>query len=174
MKIQHITRFGALMDKASLTRRSKLILARWIARQICSRRMLSELRPMRNLMASKQAPVDKPGLTNKSGAKGVSDRLIMSDIGKWLCENDEQLTEEYGFDGLCDVLHVNPVHRSRAAQQLSDTGRGVAGIVYVWGLEDSASALSGRNSAELKEGPLYQALFERLKQIHLDAVRRRD
>ena len=93
-------------------------------------------------------------------------RKTLFDIGTWLCQNDEALTAQYGFSGLCDVLEVNPVHRAQVIEEAKDVRRGISAIAFICALEDSASVQSGKHPPECKDGPLYQALWETVKQLH--------
>ena len=76
------------------------------------------------------------------------------------------MTAQYGFAGLCDVLEVNGVHRTEVIEGAKDVRRGISAIAFICALEDSASVQSGRHPAECKDGPLYQALWETVKQVH--------
>ena len=76
------------------------------------------------------------------------------------------MTAEYGFEVICDLLGVNPIHRGGLAAYSADVKRAVSALVLGGGLEDSAEILSGRHPAELKDGPLYQALWEEMKSAH--------
>ena len=93
-------------------------------------------------------------------------RKTLFDIGTWLCQNEAALTAQYGFEGLCEVLEVNPVHRTQVIEGVKDVRQGISAIAFICALEDSASVQSGRHPAECKDGPLYQALWETLKQLH--------
>ncbi|MFA0917304.1 hypothetical protein ACDH53_03245 [Pseudomonas tremae] len=81
----------------------------------------------------------------KQGLVGFGYNL-MKDVDGWF--------KTIGFDGVCDLLSVNPVHRVDA--RLSSE-RSLAGLIYVERLEYSASPSSeewGRG------GPLFEACFE--------------
>lgn len=93
-------------------------------------------------------------------------RTTLLEIGIWVDRNEELLTEQYGLEGICDVLEVNPVHRAEVIEGAMDRRRSISAIAFISALEDSASVQSGRHPAECKDGPLYQALREKMKQGH--------
>ena len=168
MKPEHAARLQQLLTLTDLSPRSHLILARRVARYICTERLLSE--------GSAEIEKTETGLPSTRGQlakiKQIQHdaaelhRKTLADIGTWLCQNEEALTAQYGFAGLCDVLEVNRVHRAQVIEGAKDVRRGISAIVFIWALEDSASGQSGRHPAECKDGPLYQALWEAVKQLH--------
>ena len=143
MKPEHAARLQQLLTQTNLSPRSRLILARRMARHICTERSLNPGRDAYPLH-----------------------RKTLAHIGTWLCQNEEALTAQYGFEGLCEVLEVNPVHRTQVIEGAKDVRQGISAIAFICALEDSASVQSGRHPAECKDGPLYQALWETVKQVH--------
>lgn len=71
----------------------------------------------------------------------------------------------YGFEGICELLEVNPAHRAEVVQYTSDMDRAIFAVAFESGLEESASRQSGRHPADWKDGPLYQAFWEMRKQM---------
>ena len=140
---EHAARLQQLLKLPDLSPRSRLILARRVARHICTERSL-----------------------NPGHDAYPLHRKTLFDIGTWLCQNEEALTAQYGFAGLCDVLEVNPAHRAQVIEEAKDVRRGISAIAFICALEDSASVQSGRHPAECKDGPVYQALRETVKQLH--------
>lgn len=66
----------------------------------------------------------------------TSRRQARAKIGRYLRDNCELLESLIGWDRLCDVLCVNPVHRSEAAE----ADKGLLGITWIGGqFEDSAA-----------------------------------
>ena len=61
------------------------------------------------------------------------------------------LAESLGFDRLCDLLSVNPIHRQQAS---ADGDTSLRGVAYLSKLEDSADRKSDEWGAG---GPLYRA-----------------
>ena len=90
---------------------------------------------------------------------------IASDVGQWLLENDALLTSMYGFEGICELLEVNPAHRPEVIQCAGDMDRAIFAVAFESGLEESTSRQSGRHPADWKDGPLYQVLWERREQM---------
>lgn len=84
----------------------------------------------------------------------------LSDIGAWIYKNDEALTAHYGFEGICDLLEVNPVHRAEVINYAKDMTRAINAIAFDSGLEDSASQQSGKNPKDWKEGPMFNVYLE--------------
>ena len=103
-------------------------------------------------------------------AKKSRQRLdALHDIGEWIIQNDIFLTKKYGFEGLCDILQINRVHRLEVRERVKHSESLIATLVFVWAFEDSATVLSGRRATELKDGPLYRAMLQRLKRIYRDS-----
>jgi flagellar biosynthesis regulator FlaF len=93
-------------------------------------------------------------------------RSALIEIGAWINQTETRITAEYGFDAIYDLLGVNPIHRDGLIAYSADLKRAVSALVLGGGLEDSAAVLSGRHPAELKDGPLYQALWHEMKSAH--------
>ncbi|WP_244307115.1 hypothetical protein [Azotobacter salinestris] len=68
------------------------------------------------------------------------------------------MIEPLGFDGLCDLLNVNPVHRSELRRR---TRVGLVEIVFIEGLEDSAE----HQGDDWKEGPLFNACYHAMIEL---------
>ena len=75
----------------------------------------------------------------------------------------------YGFEGICELLEVNPVHRAEVVQYASDVDRAIFAVAFESGLEESASRQSGRHPADWKDGQLYQAFWEMRAQVCAEA-----
>lgn len=80
---------------------------------------------------------------------GAQDAL--AGFGQSLMFDREGLAQALGFDRMCDLLGVNPVHRQQASAEGDTSLRGVA---YLSQLEDSAARKSDDWGAG---GPLYRA-----------------
>lgn len=74
-------------------------------------------------------------------------------FGYHLIKDTDRVFDTIGFDGVCDLLSINPVHRSdaRLAEEQS-----LAGLIYVARLENSASP---QQEEWGRGGPLYEACF---------------
>lgn len=72
-------------------------------------------------------------------------------FGFTLIHDKERVFEKIGFDGLCDLLSINPVHRAdaRAMEEQS-----LAGLIYVARLECSVNPKSEEWGSG---GPLFEA-----------------
>jgi hypothetical protein len=78
-------------------------------------------------------------------------RTVMTAFGRSLMLDTEGLTEALGFDRICDLLSVNPVHRQ---QVHTDGDISIRGVAFLSRLEDSAD----RQSEVWGDGgPLYRA-----------------
>ncbi|MDV7210117.1 hypothetical protein [Azotobacter beijerinckii] len=77
-------------------------------------------------------------------------RQALTGLGHTLLHDSERLDESMGFEGLCDLLNINPIHRDKARQAGHTTVRKLA---FVEGLEDSAD----RHDPDWKDGPLFSA-----------------
>ena len=168
MKPEHADHLQRLLTLTSLSPRSRLILARRVARYICNERLLSfggvAIREAETGLPYTRGQLAKIHKIRNDASQ--SHRKTLADIGTWLCQNEEALTEQYGFAGLCDVLEVNPVHRAQVIEEAKDVRRGISAIAFISALEDSASGQSGKHPAESKDGPLYQALRVMVKKLH--------
>lgn len=69
---------------------------------------------------------------------------------------DTAITSALDFDSVCELLGVNMSHRAEAREYFTQDRGAITTIVFIAGLEDSASSRSGRNIAETRSGPLFQ------------------
>ncbi|WP_062388751.1 hypothetical protein [Pseudomonas abietaniphila] len=74
-------------------------------------------------------------------------------FGYHLIKDTDRVFETVGFEGICDLLSINPVHRRDA---LLNEEQSLAGLIYVARLENSASPKSEDWGSG---GPLYEACF---------------
>jgi hypothetical protein len=82
--------------------------------------------------------------TIRQGLIGFGYNLIM---------DKDRVFETIGFDGICDLLSINPVHRLTA---LVDEEQSLAGLIYVGRYENSASPKAEEWG---QGGPLFEACF---------------
>ncbi|PTV65593.1 hypothetical protein [Pseudomonas putida] len=73
-------------------------------------------------------------------------------MGYHLIKDTDNSYDAIGFDGLCDLLSINPVHRPA----IQNDERGMAGLIYVARLENSASP---QPDGWGEGGPLFEACF---------------
>lgn len=169
MKAEHASRLYELMDLPRLSLRTKLILARRIARHLStergSARCQSEREIKRGATAIRSNIHTRP-MTRGQNIRAVAFNWSLAAIGGWVYQNEGPMAEDYGFDGICDLLNVNPVHRTCMREHAATTNAGILEMVLGAGLEDSAANLSGRHPAELKDGALYLALWEEMKRAY--------
>lgn len=96
------------------------------------------------LMTKARAHREDEMQTIKQGLAGFGYSLIM-DKGR--------VFDTIGFDGICDLLSINPVHRLVARV---DEEQSLAGLIYVGRYENSASPKSEEWG---QGGPLFEACF---------------
>lgn len=74
-------------------------------------------------------------------------------FGYHLIKDTDRVFDTIGFDGICDLLNINPVHReeARLQEELS-----LVGLIYIARLENSVSPKSEVWGAG---GPLFEACF---------------
>lgn len=173
MKPEHHQRLHELTRLEHLSLRSLLILARRLVRQsLLDRKDVRTLFHEEVKKAEAGLPFTKRRLdTVKDLQRQARDhfRTGILEIGKWLYQVDEELTQKYGFDGVCDLLEVNPVHRPEAMQWMEDKNRAISAVAFISGMEDSAGQRSGRHPADWKEGTFFQVFLE----MQMDLIRRR-
>lgn len=75
----------------------------------------------------------------------------LAGFGQSLMFDRKGLAQALGFDRMCDLLAVNPVHRQQAS---ADGDTSLRGVVYLSRLEDSSDRKSDEWGAG---GPLYRA-----------------
>lgn len=73
-------------------------------------------------------------------------------MGYHLIKDTDNSYDVIGFDTLCDLLSINPVHRP----SIPSDERGLAGLIYVARLENSVSPQSDGWG---QGGPLFEACF---------------
>ena len=152
MKSEHADRLQEVLRLSDLTLRSRLILTRRYIRHLnteCAR-------------AEGKGGSIKPSQTIPAKRRHIA----LLEFGSWLDQNDKLLTELYGFDGICDLLGVNSVHRIIVVACAGSVDRAISAVALMAGYEESASRQSGRHPADWKDGPLYQALWWNLKQAY--------
>lgn len=172
MKPEHAGRLSDLVVLPHLSPRSRLIVVRRIARESHAQweetrfffdRELEETRAGLPFTAKKLENVK----VLRRQARDQHTKTLYH-IGEWLYENDALLTERYGFDGICDVLEVNPTHRSEALEYADNKSRAISAVAFVSGLEESASRQSGRRKPDFKDGPLFKVFLEMMMKLMKD------
>lgn len=172
MKPERAARLSDLVVLPHLSPRSRLIVVRRIARE--SQAQWEETRFFfdREL---EEARAGHPFTARKLESVKVLRRQArdqhaktLHHIGEWLYENDALLTALYGFDGICDVLEVNPTHRPEVLEYADNKVRAISAVAFVSGLEESASRQSGRRRPDFKDGPLFKVFLEMVMKLMKD------
>ncbi len=172
MKPEHYRHLYEISRLPHLTLRSQLIVARRLARQALADRLMTRSL-LRDAVKTAEAglPFTQRRLEEVKRMQEESRdtyRAGFLELGRWLYQMDETLTLRYGFDGICDLLEVNPVHRPEVLQYAEDKKRAIAAAAFIAGREDSASSQSGRRPADWKRGPFFEVFLE----MTMDMVRR--
>ncbi|GFM89288.1 hypothetical protein PSCICO_46870 [Pseudomonas cichorii] len=173
MKPEHYQRLHDLSKLQHLSLRSQLILARRLVRQSLQDReavqafFREEVKKAEAGLPFTQRRLEIAKDLQRQSRDGFRTGLL--EIGKWLYQSDEALTEKYGFDGVCDVLEVNPVHRPEVLKWAEDKSRAISTAAFIVGMEDSARQRSGRHPADWKEGTFFQVFLE----MQVDLFRRK-
>ncbi|WP_161551341.1 MULTISPECIES: hypothetical protein [Pseudomonas] len=172
MKSEHARRLAELANRGNVEPLISLIIARRFTRHLCSQREHDHTYYAAQIKAAKAG---LPFTANKvkeleaqSDARRVWRRKNFLAIADWLLRADDYLTVVHGLDVILDVLAVNPVHRAEAAEYAAEAKGTLSGVVFVAGLEDSASTKSGRKERDFKDGPLFNACMRQFEQMLLD------
>lgn len=164
MKPEHAEQLQTLVAVPHLSPRSRLLVLRRLARESHTRWEAVQAFLDGEIKGAKAGfPSAAKALKKIRGLRHQAQdehQQIACVIGRWLFENDALLTTMYGFEGICELLEVNPVHRAEVVQYAGDMDRAIFAVAFESGLEESASRQAGRHPADWKEGPLYQALSE--------------
>ncbi len=157
-----ITRLCNIALKPGISAATQLITTRRICRAIadqldairCDRRALHRqagklkafLPFTRQAIAELEKRAKEHQEATRSGAESV-----LAGFGQSLMFDREGLAQALGFNRMCDLLSVNPVHRQQAN---TDGDTSLRGVAYLSQLEDSAD----RKGDEWGAGsPLYRA-----------------
>lgn len=81
-------------------------------------------------------------------------RNVLVGIGGMLLSDREGSYDRMGFDTVCDLLSINPVHRTEAARLQGE--RSLAGLIYVARMENSVNP---ETDSWGDGGPLFEACF---------------
>ncbi|EJM25137.1 hypothetical protein PMI22_00483 [Pseudomonas sp. GM21] len=96
------------------------------------------------------ADLEKKALEHREDERSAA-RRVLADLGQTLMYDRGRLADSLGFDLMCDLLSVNPVHRKQAHTN-GDTS--LRGVVYQYRLEDSSTEYGGEWG---QGGPFYRA-----------------
>lgn len=172
MKPKHVRRLTELANRGNVEPLISLIIARRAARHMCAEREHDHTYYAAQIKAAKvglpfTASMVKE-LEDEQSKRRKGRRKNFLAIADWLLRADDYLTIVHGMDTVLDVLEVNPVHRAEAAKYACESRTTLSGVAFAAGLEDSASARSGRNQSDHKDGPLFNAYMRQFEQMMLD------
>lgn len=156
MKNEHFNRLIDLSCRTDMSLRTCLILARRALRHVIAVDALESVNMRRDLRAGKRGPpfTQKAldGLQESYRRLRQHNRDLLIDYGRFLRDHHRAIEAELGWDGLCDVLCVHPVHRAEAGQ----LDQGLFGITWIGGqFEDSATHYGSELTGE---GPVTRAI----------------
>ena len=165
MTVATARKIAEISEKPSVSHRTQFILVQHAVRNLVRQRkeIWAERKVFRREAAILQAcmPTSTRQIEELK-AKADSHRVAEMDgikpvligIGHMVLQDREGTYDALGFDGVCDLIGVNPVHR--ASIDLRGGARGLAELIYVSRMENS----SGPNPEGWGEGgPLYEACF---------------
>ncbi|ASL27873.1 hypothetical protein ACG10_17320 [Azotobacter chroococcum] len=160
---QAILALANIAMKPEATLRTRLIVARRVLRRVCAyreaihderralRRKANQLR--QHLPFTKLAIHSLEQQASDYGAEQMeATRQVLMSYGEELLHDRAGYLAALGFDGLCDLLSVNPVEREQVRREgVAD----LADLIFIHNLEESAS----HRGEDFKSGPLFEACF---------------
>lgn len=163
IKLKVAEKLAAIARKPALSQRTMLILTRRVIQQGLRHR--EQIRAERRIFrreagklkaylpfAEKQIDV----LMEKSRTHRQADmdeiRKGLVGTGYHLIHDTDGTYSAIGFEGVCDLLNINPVHR----QAIQRNELSLAGLIYIARLENSAAS---RSEEWGEGGPLFEACF---------------
>ncbi len=156
MKPEHFDRLVELSCREGLSLRTYLIMMRRALRHVIAEDDRERLDASKGMRAFKrnlpwsQSVMDRYAEACRALQQHNRELLVM--YGCYLRDHHVALEAELGWDGLCDVLCVNPAHRAEA----SEADKGLFGITWIGGqFEDSATYYG---SDDTGKGPITRAI----------------
>jgi hypothetical protein len=149
-------------DKPGTSKRDTLTITRRVLRNACQlrraiaderhalRRKARKLRQFLPFTARAVADLEQQAGEHSSGVLDAL-RKVFAAYGGSIIRDSEGIADALGFDGLCDHLNINPVHREEA---MRDGGATLQGLAYIVRMEDSATSHSDEWGVG---GPLFEA-----------------
>jgi len=164
MKPEHLKRLISIWRRPGLSLLSQLLIARRVARQYDEEQRLDRL-VVRSHAKTLSAgfPFTRSRLaelTENARRSRETRREARAAIGHWVVLVGGAIEEMIGVSGICDALSVNPAHRGEVSE--AGPGEALDYLVFVAGLEESATQLSGRSAQTFKRGGLFQCVLERM------------
>lgn len=156
MKPEHFDRLVELSCREGLPLRTYLIMMRRALRHVIAEDDRERLDASKGMRAFKrnlpwsQSAMDKYAEACRALQQHNHELIVM--YGRYLRDSHLELEAEIGWDGLCDVLCVNPAHRAEAAE----ADKGLFGITWIGGqFEDSATHYGSEDTGK---GPITRAI----------------
>ncbi|NHN79306.1 hypothetical protein HA520_18825 [Azotobacter chroococcum] len=175
MKAEHLRLLVELSDRPTATVRTRLIAIRRLCRVLAQeldviraerralRRQAGRLRPFLPFTKLAVADLERQAASHRYDAMNDLCQALAS-FGRLLVQGRKEIAGALGFDGLCDLLNVNPV------QRVALRGEGpvrLLELVFVEALEDSAE----HQGESWKDGPLFNACHYAIVEfIHANAA----
>lgn len=162
IKLEIAEKIASIAGKPNLSRKTMLILTQRVVRSGLAK--LAQIREERRVFRREAAklkgyPVGQhhvESLLDKSKSHRADDlqttKQGLIGLGYHLIKDTDNSYDAIGFDCLCDLLSINPVHRP----EIPNDERGLAGLIYVGRLENSASP---KSEGWGEGGPLFEACF---------------
>lgn len=157
------TRLCNIALKPGISASTQLITTRRICRNIISHldTIVAERKAIRRQAAKLKAflpftrqtieDLEQEALEHKEKARSGA-RNALEGFGRSLMFDREGLAEALGFERMCDLVSVNPVHRQQAQ---ADGDTSLRGVAFISRLEDSSVSYGDDWGAG---GPLYRAV----------------
>ncbi|MFC0710017.1 hypothetical protein [Azorhizophilus paspali] len=163
MKAEHLYLLADISSRPTASARTRLIAIRRLCRAFTQeleaidaerralRRQAGRLRVFLPFTGLAVSDLEQQASTCRRDARHDL-HLALASFGRRLMRERQRISETLGFDDLCDLLNVNPVHRGALCRR---AGAGFAEIVFIEGLEDSAE----HQGTDWKDGPLFNACY---------------
>lgn len=151
-----------IAEKPGITKRDTLTIARRMLRTVCQsqkviyaerhalRRQARKLRQFLPFTALAIANLEQQA-GNHCALELDGIRPVLIAYGQAIIHDRDGIAAALGFEGMCDLLNINPVHRAQAQRDGDAT---LQGLAYIARLEDSATDYGEQWGAG---GPLFEA-----------------
>lgn len=162
----YMRRLADIAEKPSISPSVKLVTTRRMCRVFAQgliaihderralKRMAAKQKEFLPFSAQRMADLERQASEHRSESLTHFHNSLTS-IGIALLLDKEGLAASLGFDRLCDVLSINPVHRDQARQEGEAS---ICALAFSHRLEDSADLQrEGRGYVWGDGGPLFQA-----------------
>lgn len=157
-----ILKLARIDAKPSTSKRDTLTIARRVLRHVCKakraiyderramRRQAGKLRQFLPFTAQAVADLEQLASNHEADCLGAMHRVLLA-YGQTIIHDSDGIADALGFDGLCDHLNINPIHREQAKQ---NGGESLHGLALIARMEDS---MTDHGDAWGAGGPLFEA-----------------